>query len=254
MKTVQLELADGVAVLTLSAPERRNALTFEMVQDIVEALDELRGDPDARALVLTGAGRSFCAGADLSTLESSDQADLRRIYAAFLRVADFPLPTIAAVNGPAVGAGLNLALACDVRLACPNARFVTRFLDLGLHPGGGHTWMLQRAAGPQVAAAMVLLGHELGGERAAEVGLALACVPDGELMAEATQLARGAAVAPRALLERVKSVMRSTSAMTDRDAAVDLELEAQAWSMGEDAFRDRLRALRARIEARSGRP
>src|SRR5690606_30490026 len=111
-------------------------------------------------------------------------------YEGFLRVARCPLPTIAAVNGPAVGAGMNLALACDVRLAGQSARFDTRFLQLGVHPGGGHTWMMRNAVGPQAAAAMVLFGEVLDGAEAERCGLAWRCVADDELVDTAFTMAR----------------------------------------------------------------
>src|SRR5205823_197881 len=110
------------------------------------------------------------------------QPGLRSVYEGFLRVARSPLPTVAAVNGAAVGAGMNLALCCDVRIAGRSARFDTRFLKLGLHPGGGHTWMLQRAIGPQGAAAMVLFGDVLNGEAAEKCGLVWRCVDDDALL------------------------------------------------------------------------
>ena len=120
-----------------------------------------------------------------------------------------PLPTVAAVNGPAVGAGMNLALACDVRIAGAAARFDPRFVKIGLHPGGGHTWMLERAVGPQAAAAMVLFGVAVDGARAVEIGLAWSCHPDAELLDAAIAFAQGAARAPVPLLGRVKETLRA---------------------------------------------
>ncbi len=121
-------------------------------------------------MVLTGEPPAFCSGADVAALgslsEQRDETERRQvtsIYEGFLRVLRSSLPTVAAVNGPAVGAGLNLALACTVRLAGTSARFDTRFLRIGLHPGGGHAWLLERAVGPQAAAAMVLFGERLDG-------------------------------------------------------------------------------------------
>ena len=112
------------------------------------------------------------------------------------------------MNGPAVGAGFNLALACDVRIAGTSARFDARFLRIGIHPGGGHTWLLDRAVGPQAAAAMNLFGERLDGERAAGIGLAWECVPDADLLDRATELAARAADAPRELAMRVKASLR----------------------------------------------
>ena len=117
-------------------------------------------------MIVTGAGKAFCAGADLSALGAAAEDGLRRLYDGFLAVADCTLPTVAAVNGPAVGAGLNLALACDVRIAGPAALFDARFQKLGIHPGGGMTWMLQRAVGPQLARAALLFGMRFDADAA----------------------------------------------------------------------------------------
>ncbi len=125
------------------------------------------------ALIVTGAGKAFCAGADLSALGAATEDGLRLIYDGFLAVANCALPTIAAVNGAAVGAGLNLALAADVRIAGPAAVFDPRFQKLGIHPGGGATWMLQRAVGPQVARASLLFGMRFDAQAAVRYGLAL---------------------------------------------------------------------------------
>src|SRR5688500_15077000 len=114
---LRVDVADGVAVLTIAAPDRRNALTLPLTDDIVAAVDRLEADDDVRALVVTGEPPAFCAGADLSHLGSSQREGLTRIYQGFLRIGQSPLPTIAAVNGAAVGAGVNLALVCDVILA-----------------------------------------------------------------------------------------------------------------------------------------
>src|SRR6478752_1591585 len=153
---VRVDHHERVAVVTLVDRERRNAMTAGMVAEIVATFDELEADDGIGAVVITGEPPAFCAGADVAALGSlSTQRDdgerrqVSSIYEGFLRVLRSTLPTVAAVNGPAVGAGLNLALACDVRLAGTSARFDTRFLRIGLHPGGGHTWMLDRAVGPQ---------------------------------------------------------------------------------------------------------
>ena len=136
MPRITVEKIGRVAVLTLNDPERRNALSLDLNQELNSALDTLEEDSETGAVVLTGAGKAFCAGADLSQLGASRREGLLNIYEGFLRVARSPLPTVAAVNGAAVGAGMNLALACDLRIAGASARFDTRFLDLGIHPGG----------------------------------------------------------------------------------------------------------------------
>jgi enoyl-CoA hydratase len=219
----------GVGLVTLDDPGRRNALDAGMVQGLVAAFDRFEADESVGAVVVTGAPPAFCAGANLADLAKVDEAGLRSIYEGFLRVGRSPLPTVAAVNGPAVGAGMNLALCCDVRVAGQSARFDTRFLSLGLHPGGGHTWMLQRAVGPEAAAAMVLFGEVLDGPAAAARGLAWRCVPDEELAAAAMELALRAAAVPHALARRTKATLRA--APQTHSEAVELELTAQLWSL-----------------------
>jgi enoyl-CoA hydratase len=250
MAEVLTDIADGVAVVTLDAPDRRNALTLPMVDEIAAALDAVEADPTVGALVVTGTAPAFCAGADLSHLGSSQREGLLHVYEGFLRIGRSPLPSIAAVNGAAVGAGVNLALVCDVIVAGASARFDTRFLQLGIHPGGGHTWMLQRRVGPQAAAAMVLFGHVLDGPAAAEAGLAWACVPDDDLLATCREMAAVAAAAPRELVSRIRATMRDVRAIDDHDAAVERELDPQVWSINQPAFLEKLAAMRRRISSR----
>lgn len=251
MARVHLRVDDRVAVVTLDDPKRRNALSLELVDELTATLDAIEKEEAIGAVVVTGEPPAFCAGADLSELGSSREEGLRRIYDGFLRVSSCELPTIAAVNGAAVGAGMNLALACDVRIAGRSARFDCRFLQLGIHPGGGHTWMLERAVGPQAAAAMVLFGEVLDGQRAAEVGLAWRCVDDGELLAEARRLAAVAAGQPRELTRRTKQTLRDAPTIDDHAEAVVRELRVQLWSMDQPDFAERLAALRRRVSGTS---
>src|SRR5436190_15353736 len=260
--TIHTEIADGVAVLTLDDPDRRNALTLDMVDEIVKAFDRFEAEDSAvGAVIVTGAPPAFCAGADLSNLRASgDQAreeagsagdgGMRSIYEGFLRVGRSPLPSIAAVNGAAVGAGMNLALVCDVRLAARRAKFDTRFLQIGLHPGGGHTWMVNRIAGPQTAAAMVLFGEVLDGEAAVNAGLAWRVVDDDALLDIAKDLAQRAASAPHKLARRVKETLKAVPDLDVHQEAVDLELTAQLWSFGQPEFAERIAALQQRISKR----
>ncbi|MEO6629750.1 MAG: enoyl-CoA hydratase [Aquihabitans sp.] len=247
MTTVSSEIIHGVGVVTLNAPERRNAFDLPMCEGVADIFDALEADSGVGAIVITGAGTAFCAGADLSHLGDSHREGLLSIYEGFLRVARSPLPTIAAVNGPAVGAGMNLALVCDVRLAGTSARFDTRFLQLGIHPGGGHTWMLRNAVGPQAAAAMVLFGEVLDGSEAERCGLAWRCVADEDLMASAMEMAVRAAAVPRDLAIRAKATLADMAAVADHDAAVMREINDQVWSITQPAFTARLAALQKRI-------
>lgn len=254
MSLVRTETRAGVATVTLADPDRRNALTLPMVTEIVDLFEELEADPAVGAVVVTGEPPAFCAGADLSHLSSSAggsaETGLRTIYEGFLRIGRSPLPTIAAVNGAAVGAGMNLALVCDVRLAGTRARFDTRFMQLGLHPGGGHTWMLRRIAGPQTVAAAVLFGEVLEGPEAERVGLVWRCVPDDELLPAARAMAERAAAAPHELVARTKATIADMATVDDHGAAVDRELDPQVWSIGQPAFRERVAALQAKITSK----
>lgn len=250
---VHTHVADHVAVLTVSDPGRRNALTLALSEGLAAAIADCESNHEVHAVVITGAPPAFCAGADLTALGAAKEDGLRRIYAGFLAVANCTLPTVAAVNGAAVGAGLNLALATDVRLVGPKARFDARFLQLGLHPGGGMTWMLQRAIGPAAARASVLFGQIFDADAAVANGLALAKHED--VVAAAAQLCGAPAAAPRALVLSAKASMRSTVApgSTDIDlhaSALTTELAPQITSMASPEFAARLQAMRNKITAR----
>ncbi len=247
MATVRTEVDDRVAVVTLDAPDRRNALDLPMVDEIVATFDELEGRDDVGAVIVTGAPPAFCAGADLSHLGSSESEGLRAVYEGFLRIGRSSLPTIAAVNGPAVGAGMNLALCCDVRVAARSARFDTRFLQLGLHPGGGHTWMLRRVVGPQSAAAMVLFGEIVDGAGAERIGLVWRCVDDDAVLDSARSLATRAAAGPPELVRKIKETLADVAAIATHPQAVDRELVPQVWSVQQPEFRERLAAMQRRI-------
>ena len=248
---VDLQARAGVALVRVNDPDRRNALTPSMIDELVAAFDQLEGDPAVGAVVLTGAPPAFCAGADLSHLGASPSGTgLRGIYEGFLRVGRSPLPTLAAVNGAAVGAGMNLALCCDVRLAGRRAKFDTRFLQLGLHPGGGHTWMMRRAMGPQATAATVLFGEVLDGAEAERVGLVWRCVDDDVLIETALEMAGRAAAVPTSLARRAKATLSAMAGVATHDEAVDVELDAQLWSMAQPEFAERLAAMRKQIGAR----
>jgi enoyl-CoA hydratase len=246
MDHLRVEQHDAVAVVTLVDTQRRNAMTPAMVDEIVASFDELEAGGTTAAVVVTGEPPAFCSGADVAGLgalaraeNDTERRSVTSIYEGFLRVLRSPLPTVAAVNGPAVGAGMNLALACDVRLVGTSARFDTRFLKIGLHPGGGHTWMLERAVGPQAAAALVLFGTAVDGARAVEIGLAWSCHPDEELLGAAIGLAQGAARAPVPLLGRTKATLRQAPWQPDFDTAVATEVTHQAWSLAQGWFPSR---------------
>jgi enoyl-CoA hydratase len=250
MPLVLLDIADGVATLTLNNPEERNTLTAPMVAEIVATMDAVEANDTVGAVVVTGAAPAFCAGANLGNLAESTEQSLGSIYEGFLRIARSPLPTIAAVNGAAVGAGMNLALGCDVRLAARRAKFDTRFLQIGIHPGGGHTWMLRRIAGPQAAFAAVVFGEVFDGAEAERVGLVHRCVDDDQLLTAAHEMAARAATAPRALLIEVKKTIQAMADIDNHPAAVKRELDPQVWSTRQPWFAERIAALQARISSK----
>jgi enoyl-CoA hydratase len=235
---LRVERHDRVLVLTLDDPAKRNALGLEMVDQIVEAVTAANTDESVGALVLTGAPPAFCSGADRSNLDElhtnrgGDPGSVRNIYEGFLSVRDSPLPTVAAVNGYAVGAGFNLAMCCDTILAGESARFAPGFGKIGIHPGGGHTWMLERAVGPHNAAAIALFGEILEGPRAAELGLAWRCVADDALLGEAIALATRVSELSRELAIAIKASLREMPWQPNFQAAVTTELDRQKRSFG----------------------
>jgi enoyl-CoA hydratase len=248
MSLVILERSEGVATLTLNNPAERNTMTAEMVADIKQAMDEIEDDKTVGAIIITGAAPAFCAGANLGNLAEADGESLSKIYEGFLRIARTPLPTIAAVNGAAVGAGMNLALCCDVRIAAHRAKFDTRFLQIGLHPGGGHTWMFRNIAGPQATMAAVVFGEILDGNEAQRIGLVYKCVPDDELMSATRVMAMRAASAPRELAILTKRTIQEMANIATHQQAIAKELEPQVWTTRQPWFAERLAALQSRIK------
>lgn len=236
MPLVRHDHDDGVAVLTLTDPRRRNAVSLDLARELGEQLTHAETDPRVGALVLTGDGTAFCSGADRDALRRADDTVLRGVYEPFLRVRNSPLPTVAAVNGPAVGAGLNLALACDVRIAGESALFDPRFVTIPVHPGGGHTWLLTRAASTQATAAMTLFGHAVDGPTAVRLGLAWSCVPDTELLPTTVEFCRTVAAAPRQLVREIKDTLRTAPALADHAEASEFELRRQLASVERPEF------------------
>ena len=202
---ISLDRADGVATITLAAPDRRNALTLDMARELVEACDEIDADPSVGAVVVTG-GEYFCAGGDRQTLADAgrdpatpDAWDgIGLVYRSFARVGELEPPTVAAIRGGAVGAGVNLAFATDLRVVATEAKIVSGFLQIGLHPGGGHGVLLGRTGQREAAAAMALFGQGIDGARAAELGLAWAAVADDRGRADRARAGRSARGRPRA--------------------------------------------------------
>ena len=214
-QTILLETAAGIARLTLNRPERLNSFNTEMHAEVQDALAALQREGSARVLVITGAGRGFCAGQDLSDrvvapggappdLGASIERGYKPLILALRRL---PLPVIAAVNGVAAGAGANIALACDLVLAARSATFIQAFARIGLVPDSGGTWILPRLVGHARALGLALLGDKLPAEQAAQWGLIWRCVDDAQLGTEVDTLARQLAAAPSRGLARTKQAM-----------------------------------------------
>lgn len=240
---------DGVAVLTLNSPEKRNAITLAIAETIVIALDGLEADVEVKAIIITGSGSAFSAGGDFADLVAAREGPperLKRIYQSFIRVTQCRVPTIAAVNGPAIGAGLNLALACDIRLASSAARFETRFLKIGLHPGGGHSWMLNRTIGPGAAAAMLLFGQIIDGGQAERIGLVSKCVGSSDVVAEAVNWAKAVAACDRELVINTKETLKEASAGASQRSIIEREYSLQSESLRMPAFERAMAAVSAR--------
>jgi 2-(1,2-epoxy-1,2-dihydrophenyl)acetyl-CoA isomerase len=230
-ETIRFELAGGIARLTLNRPDRLNSFTAEMHGEVAQALSEVERT-GARVLVLTGAGRGFCAGQDLSdpaVAPGAGGADLgvaleERYNPLIRRLAALPMPVIAAINGVAAGAGANIALACDIVLAARSARFIQSFSNIGLIPDSGGTWTLPRHVGQARALGLAMTGQPLSAEQAESWGLIWRCVDDDKLAEETETLAAKFAQAPTAGLAETKRLMRAGLGF---DAALDAERDSQ---------------------------
>jgi 2-(1,2-epoxy-1,2-dihydrophenyl)acetyl-CoA isomerase len=230
-ESIQFSIDSGIAVLTLNRPDRLNSFTQAMHLEVRDALDKVQADKSVRVLLLTGAGRGFCAGQDLNDRAVDPGApgvdlgeSVEKFYAPLvMTLKNLPMPVICAVNGVAAGAGANLALACDIVLAAKSASFIEAFCKLGLIPDTGGTWHLPRLIGPARATGLAMLGEKLSAEKAEEWGLIWRCLPDDELMNEAMALARHFASAPTKGLAFTKKAMQASYANTLPE---QLQLEA----------------------------
>jgi 2-(1,2-epoxy-1,2-dihydrophenyl)acetyl-CoA isomerase len=229
MADLRVEAADGVATVTLDRPDALNALTVPLKEALIAAFVGLSGDPAVRAVILTGAGRAFCAGQDLRERLEPDAApldvEIRERYNPLVRaIHDLPKPVVAAVNGVAAGAGASLAFACDLRIASDTARFVLAFGQVGLIPDSGATWTLQRLVGASKAMELSLLPDALSATDAERFGLVTRVVPAADLPAEARTLAARLATLSPGAVARTKQALAVGAASTFEDS---LELEAR---------------------------
>ncbi|NMN98258.1 enoyl-CoA hydratase [Antrihabitans stalactiti] len=247
---VLLESHDSIRTIRLNAPERRNALDRALLGELANAIAAVAADRDARALIVTGAGKAFCAGANLESLFGDVtrpigvlRDNLKGVYGSFLGIRDLNIPTIAAVQGAAIGAGLNIALACDIVVAGPYAAFGPTFADIGLHPGGGCSYFLTERIGAAQATAALLMGDVISAEDAFRLGLATMTATEPE--AKARELAEKFATRGAELNANIKRSVRIATT-SDLATSVDFESWAQASSLSSEAFREFVANFRKR--------
>ena len=257
---ITFEASDGVGTLTLNRPERLNSFNVRMHEEVAAVLGTVERDATIRALLLTGAGRGFCAGQDLNLRDAGNAADfdagaaLDRYYNPLIRrLRSIKKPIVAAVNGAAAGAGANIAFACDIVIAARSASFLQAFCRLGLVPDAGGTWFLPRLAGHARAMGMAMLGEPLSAEKAAEWGLIWKVVDDDKLMPETHGLAKRLAQGPTVGLGLIKEIM-NRSLENGLDAQLDLERDLQRAAAKSEDFREGVTAFIEKRPARfSGR-
>jgi len=247
-----LSQRDGaIARLTLNRPDRLNSFTLTMLGELSDALSDIDGDEDVRAVILTGSGRGFCAGQDLTDHAAVDderaiRSVVERHYNPVVRqIRALRQPVIAAVNGTAAGAGCSLALACDIAIATASAKFINAFVNIGLIPDSGGTYFLPRLVGQARALGLTLLGDAIDAKTAADWGLIWKAVPDADFNAEVDALARRLAEMPTAAIGLIKQAINlSGHHSLEQQLATEAELQAQAaetedYQEGRAAFLDK---------------
>jgi 2-(1,2-epoxy-1,2-dihydrophenyl)acetyl-CoA isomerase len=255
-KCLRYDVQDRIATLTLNRPERLNALGDTLREDLYDAVVKSAADPSVGALVITGAGRGFCSGGDVKSMserEKSGEAPLPgdRLTPirdrVILAMRDSPKPVIAAINGPAAGAGMNLALACDMRIASTAANFSQAFVKRGLAPDWGGTWFLPRIVGTAKASELIFTGDTIDAAEALRLGIVNAVVAPEALMAEAYKLARKIAAGPPVAIQLAKRAIHHNE---DVDLRAGLEFETFAQNVCRDT-EDAKEGVRAFVEKRA---
>ncbi len=257
---IEVTLDSGIATVTLDRPEKLNAFAGHMRRDLAEALEHAGGERAVRVVVVTGAGRGSCAGADVNFMDElmrrDDVEEFTRLLGAGRRVLtairQMTKPVIASVNGPAYGAGFNLALACDLRVAAESASFSQSFVKVGLHPDWGGTFFLPRVVPSNIACEMFFLGDPFDAQQALRFGIVNRVVPDAELAAETRRLAERLRDAPSASIAAAKhAVYMSDESSLER--MLQYETEAQLQCFHSKEARERVRAFLERREPRAAK-
>jgi enoyl-CoA hydratase/carnithine racemase len=249
-KTVEIKKSAGIATLTLNLPDCRNAMTHEMADEFPKAVAELALDQELQVVVLTGSGKAFCAGGDLDALKTQtgwtpeqNRVFMGHFYRAFLSVIKLPVPTIAAINGPAIGAGLCLALGCDIRYARQGAKLGATYMNIGLFPGMGATHLLPYHIGHARTAELLLTGRLLEAEEAAQQGLINRVLPAEQLLPYAYEVAGSIAAKSPSAVRAMKQVLQRQM-LDGLDRALDVEALAQTISFGSAEMKAVLAGLR----------
>ncbi|HKA42081.1 MAG TPA: enoyl-CoA hydratase-related protein [Burkholderiales bacterium] len=249
-KCLLYDVRDRIATLTLNRPERLNALGDSLREELYEAVTKSAADPDVGVMVITGAGRGFCSGGDVKSMSERDQtgqatAASERLAPirdrVILAMRDCPKPVIAAVNGAAAGAGMNLALACDIRIASSAAKFTQSFVKRGLAPDWGGTWFLPRVVGTAKACELIFTGDTIDAAEALKLGIVNAVVEPGELMAAAIRLAAKIAAGPPVAIQLAKRAIHNQDA--DLRAALEFETFAQGICRDTEDAKEGVRAF-----------
>lgn len=253
-ETIAVTQAAGVATIALNRPDRLNALSLQLIGELTDAVRAAAADPAVRCLVVTGSGRAFSSGADLSGRGSGGtydpRATLRNHYNPLMELlTGIDKPVISAVNGPCAGAGVGIALAADFVLAAQSAYFLLAFVNIGLVPDAGSTWTVPRLVGRQRALAMSLLGERLAAAKAAEWGLIWEAVPDDELAARTTALAERLATGPTQAYGLIRRALRASEA---NDLSQQLALEADLQAVAARSP-DHVEGVKAFLEKRPAR-
>lgn len=254
--TIEFSVADGVATLTLNRPDTLNSFNDEMHAEVRDALAKVKADDNVRCLLLTGNGRGFCAGQDLSDrrMMPAEQAPdlgstLESNYNPLIRtLRDLDLPVVCAVNGVAAGAGANIALACDIVLAGRSVKFIQAFCKVGLIPDSGGTWTLPRLVGKARAMGLSMLGDAVTAEQAEQWGMIWKCVDDNALAEEASSLARNLAQQPTTGLALMKKAINQAFSNT-LDEHLDLERDYQQMAGRTDDYREGVSAFLEKRQA-----
>lgn len=245
-ESIEFMVDGAVATLTLNRPDKLNSFTRQMHAELRGALEDIHGDDSIRCVLITGNGRGFCAGQDLSDLDGGkSELDnlLEEQYNPLVRcLTNLPKPVICAVNGVAAGAGANIALACDIVLAAESASFIQSFCRIGLVPDSGGTWILPRLVGQARAMGLSLLGDKISARQAESWGLIWKCVEDDQLMVEANRLARHLSTQPTRGLAYIKQAIRASS-NNSLDTQLDLERDLQRLASRTEDYREGVEAF-----------